>query len=151
MSRALDRWESLKAGLVGAGSSLLLVGLMGLVGTGWTRWRAIPALWPTPQAGLGFWVSGAIAALAGFLFAVTYRYVIREDQNPHLKSGAVGAFGLVRGLAQVDVTWQTAEMPWRLLASVVYSLVLFAVVQVMVDRAIAQHWIQPFPSTDSTS
>jgi 6,7-dimethyl-8-ribityllumazine synthase len=43
-----------------------------------------------------------IAIVSGFLFGITYRYVIRTDQNDHLNSGAVLAFGLVRGFAQID-------------------------------------------------
>ncbi len=39
-----------------------------------------------------------IPIATGFLFAVTYRYIIRNDQNPHLKDGAVLAFAIIRTL-----------------------------------------------------
>ena len=46
----------------------------------------------------------AIALLSGFLFGVTYRYIIRTDSNSHLKEGAILAFGLVRGGGLAEMT-----------------------------------------------
>jgi hypothetical protein len=42
--------------------------------------------------------------LSGFLFGVTYRYLVRDDTNPHLKGGAVAAFALVRGLVPLQLS-----------------------------------------------
>ena len=39
---------------------------------------------------------------SGFLFAVTYRYIVRRDRNSHLKSGAILAFACVRSFAAID-------------------------------------------------
>ena len=61
----------------------------------------LSSLW-SGFAGLTLLVNGAIATLSGSLFALTYRYAIRQDDNPQLKGGVVLAFALVRGLAQVD-------------------------------------------------
>ncbi|NJN88715.1 MAG: hypothetical protein HC881_23575, partial [Leptolyngbyaceae cyanobacterium SL_7_1] len=47
-------------------------------------------------------LQGAIALATGFLFGVSYRYIVRQDENSHLKSGAILAFGIIRGLAQID-------------------------------------------------
>ncbi len=47
-------------------------------------------------------ISGAI--ISGFLFGVTYRYVVRNDDNPHLKDGTVAAFALVRGLVPLQLS-----------------------------------------------
>jgi len=47
-------------------------------------------------------ISGAI--ISGFLFGVTYRYVVRNDDNPHLKDGTVVAFALVRGLVPLQLS-----------------------------------------------
>ncbi|HEY9749795.1 MAG TPA: hypothetical protein V6C63_14010, partial [Allocoleopsis sp.] len=91
-------------------------------------------------------ISGAIAILAGFLFGVTYRYVIREDQNPHLKSGAVLAFGLVRGLAQVDVGFNLQGTLWPFGVLAVESILLFAIARLALDAAIRQGWVRPFNS-----
>ena len=49
-------------------------------------------------------LEAAISIVTGFLFGVTYRYIVRTDRNDHLNTGAVLAFGLVRGLAQLDVS-----------------------------------------------
>jgi hypothetical protein len=50
-----------------------------------------------------FLISVAIAFFCGFLFGVTYRYIIRTDKNPQLKAGGVMAFGLIRGLTQIEM------------------------------------------------
>lgn len=52
-------------------------------------------------------MSGAIAFFSGLLFGVTYRYLIRSDKNPQLKAGGVLAFGLVRGLTQIELGWNS--------------------------------------------
>ncbi|MFN4832683.1 MAG: hypothetical protein ACK5AW_07595, partial [Pseudanabaena sp.] len=39
---------------------------------------------------------------SGFLFAVTYRYIVRRDRNSHLKSGAILAFACIRSFATID-------------------------------------------------
>jgi hypothetical protein len=88
----------------------------------------------------------AIAIAAGFLFGVTYRYIIRTDCNGHLNSGAVLAFGLVRGLAQVDVG---GLEPIQILANglvVLESVVLFAIARAAIDYALSVRWIAPFKS-----
>ncbi len=51
-------------------------------------------------------ISGAI--ISGFLFGVTYRYVVRNDDNPHLKDGTVAAFALVRGLVPLQLSTKFA-------------------------------------------
>ena len=95
---------------------------------------------------LHLWVSSAIALLGGFLFGVTYRYVIREDSNPHLKSGAVLAFGLVRGLAQVDIGLHVPGAIWPFVVLGLESVVLFAIARLVLDGAIDQGWVKPFNS-----
>lgn len=91
-------------------------------------------------------ISGTIASFAGFLFGVTYRYIVREDQNPHLKSGAVLAFGLVRGLAQVDAGFNLQGTLWPFGLLAVESIVLFAIARLSLDAALQQQWIKPFNS-----
>ncbi|MBM0740932.1 hypothetical protein JOY44_04750 [Phormidium sp. CLA17] len=140
----IERWESLRAGGIGAIAAGMLFTLFTLINS---RWSLAPtnslALHPD-SIGVTLAVSGAIAVLSGFLFAVTYRYVIRHDQNVHLKSGAVAAFGLVRGLAQLDIGWQSGVAPLPLLAVMLESLVLFAGVRMALDWAIAESKIKPF-------
>ncbi|MDX2244158.1 MAG: hypothetical protein NW224_26085 [Leptolyngbyaceae cyanobacterium bins.302] len=138
-----ERWQSFKVGGLGAIAAALIFGLMVQVNS-WAT-LSFPELdgLVTWQAGVAVIVSGAIAKFSGFLFAVTYRYIIRQDQNPHLRSGAVGAFGLVRGLALAEMTWQEAS-PWVLAVLLLESFALFGGIRMVLDWAFAQGWLQPF-------
>ncbi len=143
-----ERWESLKAGMVGAIAAGLLFSLLALLET-----QLLALDWPILLAGVHrswgvpFLISLAIVMLAGFLFAVTYRYVIRQDQNFHLGSGAVMAFGLVRGLAQIDVGVQAQFAPATLVLMVLESVLLFAGLRLVLDGAIRQGWLKPFSNS----
>jgi len=102
---------------------------------------------------LNFAFKGSIALLAGFLFGVTYRYGIRRDTNPQLKSGVVLAFGLVRAFGQLDagLLFEAGKMPalQELLPFVVRSVesvLLFAIAGFFLDWAIGRSWIKPFDS-----
>lgn len=141
-----ERWQSLKAGTLGAIVAALMFGiLVQLNSVASAQMGGLTGL-PTWENGVLLIADGAIAKLSGFLFAVTYRYIMRQDQNPHLKSGAVGAFGLVRGLALVELGLQTQASPLVLVALVVESFLLFGGVRFVLDWAIAQGWIKPFVS-----
>ncbi|MEM6256538.1 MAG: hypothetical protein AAF821_26830, partial [Cyanobacteria bacterium P01_D01_bin.156] len=106
LARALDpeRIESVKAGIIAA-----LVGLaVGVVLVGLDSFLAGSGALTQP------WVLQAIrrivvGTVCCFLFGVTYRYIIRQDPNPHLRSGAVGAFALTRSLSQLE-TIQISEL-----------------------------------------
>jgi hypothetical protein len=95
---------------------------------------------------LHWWISAAIAVFSGFLFGTTYRYIIRTDSNPHLKSGGIMAFGLVRGLAQVDVgiSYTSNIMPLVVVAG--ESILWFALAALILDITMQLGWIQPFQS-----
>ncbi|HEY9820085.1 MAG TPA: hypothetical protein V6D35_04805, partial [Candidatus Sericytochromatia bacterium] len=108
-----ERIESLKAGILTA-LSFTLAYSIALVGNSLVlaQFEELAALQiPTP---VNLLVKVAVAGLSGFLFGVTYRYVIRDDENPHLKSGAVLAFGLVRGLALLEVEQNWMDSFWLL-------------------------------------
>jgi hypothetical protein len=81
---------------------------------------------------------------SGFLFGVTYRYIIRTDRNDHLNSGAVLAFGLVRGLAQVDGSKFELSQLWLDGIILAQSILLFSIARYAIDYALAQGWILPF-------
>ena len=81
-----------------------------------------------------------VAVVSGFLFGVTYRYVIRGDRNPHLQDGAVLAFGLVRGLAVIEGTEFT---PWWGLV-LLESVVCFAIARLALDIALRLKLLKPF-------
>lgn len=131
-----ERVESLKAGLLSAGSAALIFPLIALLNDFLVS--------RYPSVSMNYWISGAIALFAGFLFGVTYRYIIREDENSHLKSGAVLAFGLVRGLAQVEmgIANQSAVIP--IVSYAVESVLLFAIARLVLDWGMSLGWIQRF-------
>jgi hypothetical protein len=74
------------------------------------------------------------------LFGLTYRYVIRTDRNSHLQSGAVLAFGLVRGLAPI----QDLRLSWLIGLQIGESLLLFGAAALLIDWLIEQGWIKRF-------
>jgi uncharacterized membrane protein len=131
-----ERIESIKAGGIAA-ASVALVFPMTILANDLvaTRFAAVP---------MNYWVSGAIALFAGFLFGITYRYVIRQDDNSHLKSGAVLAFGLVRGLAQVDIGISIHSTIVPVVVMAVESILLFEIARLILDWAMTQGWIQRF-------
>jgi hypothetical protein len=143
MNNSIERLESIKAGSCGAISAGIGYGAVA-IGVDWFARSGISASLPTLTFDLNTLVQLAIAATGGFLFGMTYRYIIRTDRNHHLKSGAVLAFGLVRGLAQVEVTDFALD---RLLLNgvlVVESLLVFAIARYALDYALAVRWIAPF-------
>jgi hypothetical protein len=92
-------------------------------------------------------VKVAIALLSGFLFGVTYRYIVRSDRNSHLGDGAVLAFSLVRGFAPVEVTDNLIQNAWVLSVVGVESLFCFAIARLFLDFALDRYWIKPFSSS----
>ncbi|MEO1522047.1 MAG: hypothetical protein AAFU78_14880 [Cyanobacteria bacterium J06633_2] len=143
-----DRIESLKAGVIGAIALGLAFAGLSLLHVLW-RHTPLATLGFIPIYGIGLegLISGAIALVSGFLFGVTYRYIVRTDDNPHLKAGAVGAFGLVRGLSQVDIGLLLHGNRWLLLLLVGESMAMMAIAQVVMDWSFRQQWIQPFGQT----
>jgi hypothetical protein len=89
-------------------------------------------------------LEAAISIVTGFLFGVTYRYIVRTDRNDHLNSGAVLAFGLVRGLAQIDVSKFELNQIWIDGLIVGKSILLFSVARYLLDLALTAGWVLPF-------
>ncbi len=143
---ATERIESLKAGTLAALSFTLAYSIT-VVGNNLVlveQFDVLAALQITST--VDFLVRIAIASLSGFLFGVTYRYVIRDDENPHLKSGAVLAFGLVRGLAPVEVEQNLTAAFWLLGVLGVESVLCFLVARLTLDLALHRHWVKSFKS-----
>ncbi|WP_416675255.1 hypothetical protein [Egbenema bharatensis] len=142
-----ERIESLKAGIFGAiGAGLALGGLevVGLIVRRMGAGEPIANLFSRHSLSwewIGL-VPRAIVLFSGFLFGVTYRYVMRQDQNPQLKMGAVMAFGLVRGLAHVGelAQWDGVRSGIQILDSVL----LFTGAGLALDWALRRGWIKPF-------
>ncbi len=139
-----ERIDSLKAGALGAIAAGLGFSLVVLA----QSWLFVP-LGLQLQLGLSSWdgwqlgLAMAIALCSGALFGITYRYVVRQDDNPHLRSGAILSFGLVRGLAQVDGGQLLQGNVWPAGIGVAESLWLFAIAATVIDWGIAWGWLKP--------
>jgi hypothetical protein len=136
MHDRVERIESVKAGSLGGITAGIGYGTIGSLE------RFLLGGYSQPLISLGLEL--AIAIAAGFLFGVTYRYIIRTDCNSHLNAGAVLAFGLVRGLAQVDVGGLELIQILANGVMVVESVVLFAIARAAIDYALSVRWIAPF-------
>ncbi|MEQ9234038.1 hypothetical protein [Coleofasciculus sp. E2-BRE-01] len=141
-----ERIESLKAAILGGLSLALTYCAIALLHS-----LLLSTLSPAlslldVQANLTLLIKVAIAFLSGFLFGVTYRYAIRDDQNPQLKAGVVFAFGLVRGLAVIEGQPDITDTVWVWGILVSESLIEFAIARFTLDWAIQRRWIKPFTS-----
>jgi hypothetical protein len=145
MHDRLERIESIKAGSLG--------GIAGGIVYGVTISIDRFLLHESSQSLLCLSLQVAIAIVCGFLFGVTYRYIIRTDRNDHLNDGAVLAFGLVRGLAQVDVKDFALSQVWVDVLIIAKSVVMFAIARYAIDYALKANWVLPFtqPSQQSVS
>ena len=86
----------------------------------------------------------AIALLSGFLFGVTYRYIIRTDSNSHLKEGAILAFGLVRGGGLAEMTDPLLDNGIFFAIVLLEGIIGFAIARFCLDIALARQWLKPF-------
>ena len=141
-SLVTERIESVKAGIVGAGTFAVAELIFFLARA--TSIYAFPTYNLTPVFLNGeFLLQVAIGAVSGFLFGVTYRYIIRGDRNSHLNDGAVLAFGLVRGLALIENNLVLSELV-SLIFLIVQSIICFAIARFVLDLAISSKFIKPF-------
>ncbi len=130
-----ERIESVKAGLLGA-IAFVSAEIMAFWCQTWL-FKTAQLVWDVELL-----LQLAIGAIAGFLFGVTYRYIIRGDRNSHLNDGAVLAFGLVRGLASIENKVITFD--WSMVILVIQSLICFAIARWLLDLAMAKKLIKPF-------
>ena len=130
-----QRIESLKAGVIAGLSFAVAYGIVTLLNF-FVIVRQIEAL--------NLLLGGAIAVISGFLFGITYRYIIRQDENLHLKDGAVLAFSLVRGLAPVELQANFSASFWYLGIFAVESIFCFAIARFSLDLALDRKWVKPF-------
>ncbi|MEM8807942.1 MAG: hypothetical protein AAGF01_18125 [Cyanobacteria bacterium P01_G01_bin.38] len=129
-----ERIESIKAGLIAA----IAGGLTTLFF--WSIKITFTDVSLAPESILAI----AITIFCAFLFGITYRYIIRQDANPHLRSGALGAFALVRGLSQIEATWGDALPLMSYAAMLGESFGLFAIAKLALDWAIGREFVKPF-------
>jgi hypothetical protein len=137
-----ERIESVKSGIVGAGAfaiaELSTILIKTIVVNNFLQYNLTLTVVDAellPQL--------AIGTVSGFLFGVTYRYVIRDDRNSHLNDGAVLAFSLVRGLALVENHLILPELLF-LLFQIIQSIICFAIARLILDLAMARQLIKPF-------
>ncbi len=136
MHDKVERIESVKAGSLGgitAGVGYVLIAML-----------ETPILPEYSRSLISLGLAAAISIVTGFLFGITYRYIIRTDRNDHLNSGAVLAFGLVRGLAQIDVSNFERSQIWLDISIVAESILLFSIARYAIDRALVAGWVLPF-------
>jgi hypothetical protein len=140
-----ERIESLKAGILAAFCLIIAFFLTNLVNNLVlaTNFEQLASL-ATDSLNLQSLVSAGIVSFCGLLFGVTYRYIIRADKNPQLKAGGVLAFGLVRGLTQVEVglSYSKNVLPFVVLG--VESILWFGLAAFFLDTAMQLGWIKPF-------
>jgi hydrogenase/urease accessory protein HupE len=127
----VERIASIKAGLVTAIALAAVAGLGALIN---------PALMKVPTIALDI----GIAAFSGFLFGITYRHLVGDGQDDHLQSGAIGAFALVRGLAQGELFWVYGANLWVVGIAIIESFVMFGLAALLLDIALDRQWIQRF-------
>ncbi len=140
-SLVIERIESVKAGILGAVAFTVAELVIILAKTLIVELVAKPEA--TAVVDWQLLIQLAIGSISGFLFGVTYRYIIRDDRNFHLNDGAVLAFGLVRGLALVEVNFVLSEL-LSLLFLVFQSIICFAIARFILDLAISRKIIKPF-------
>lgn len=146
-SLVTERIESVKAGIVSAGAFVLteIVILVALVAqdSGFNLVPELNLVTATMSIDGAWLVRLIIGAVSGFLFGVTYRYIIRGDCNSHLNDGAVLGFGLVRGLALIENNLILSEL-LSVLFLIIQSIVCFAIARFVLDLAMARKFIKPF-------
>ncbi len=160
-----ERLESLKAGVFAAMAVVCTYWLISLLMWGFSslgynlelensgflfRFQVINAL-----------LGSTFAIFSGFLFGVTYRYIVREDTNSHLETGAIAAFALVRGMAQLEVVsqdWLSDNHQSILISSLWFpklnipmiilifgeSFLWFAAARLILDLTMKQGWLKRF-------
>jgi len=140
-----ERLESLKAAII-AGLSFSLVFILVYILKNLLFKKFFSELDNTSIVTLNWhwFASVGIAGFSGFLFGITYRYIIREDKNLQLKSGSVMAFGLVRGLAEIDMGLNHSLAILPLIMLVLESILEFAIAAFILDTAIKFGWVKAF-------
>ncbi|MEM6449390.1 MAG: hypothetical protein AAF703_03650 [Cyanobacteria bacterium P01_D01_bin.105] len=130
------RIASIQAGLVGA----VAVAIAACVAWGLAVALSLAFLLPTSL--IEWLINIAIALSCGFFFGVTYRYIVRQDDNLHLGSGAVGAFAFVRSLAQIEATWNDRLTPLFWLLVTGESFLWFATARYALDWAMRRQLVE---------
>eukprot|EP00531_Pseudo-nitzschia_arenysensis_P011249 CAMPEP_0116135934 /NCGR_PEP_ID=MMETSP0329-20121206/11455_1 /TAXON_ID=697910 /ORGANISM="Pseudo-nitzschia arenysensis, Strain B593" /LENGTH=229 /DNA_ID=CAMNT_0003630767 /DNA_START=153 /DNA_END=842 /DNA_ORIENTATION=+ len=146
-----QRIESLKSVVLGA-----LSGGIALTPIAYLHYVALSSVPNTAQ-----WeFTTDMSSLEAALFAIVYRYAVRaNDNNPMLNQGVVGAFVVVRTLANIQVTDTCQSVPlrcgpplgyfdWNMIQQAAWggveSAFLFGAASLAMEFAFKQNWISKF-------
>ncbi|MEA5486244.1 MULTISPECIES: hypothetical protein [Pseudanabaena] len=148
-----DRIESFKAGFLGAIASVFAFFAIALLHHFLQNFLSVQLISSFELSNpFILLIKLGIIGFSGFLFAVTYRYIVRRDRNSHLKSGAILAFACIRSFGAIDHDLPTLTLlPLVQLALVSAILLLenvawLAIVQSLLETAIQYKWIAAFGS-----
>ncbi|MBD2177102.1 hypothetical protein H6F42_09290 [Pseudanabaena sp. FACHB-1998] len=152
-----DRLESFKAGFLGAIASVLSFFAIAILHNLLQNYLTSVQLIGSFELGkpLTLFIKLGMIGFSGFLFAVTYRYIVRRDRNSHLKSGAILAFACIRSFATLDrdlsalTDFTTASLIAIALPSallLIENIAWLAIVQSILETAIQNKWIAAFGS-----
>ncbi|KAG9452622.1 hypothetical protein H6P81_005526 [Aristolochia fimbriata] len=136
--KQVERFESVKAAAVSA-----IVGT--LAGT--------PLLLPTVATESELFLHLGVILVSCALFGVTFRYTVRRDlDNIQLKTGTSAAFGLIKGLAELEagppLEFSTGSFVAHVLDGAVYvsqSLLTFLFASIALDYCFKLGILSPFP------
>ncbi|MEM8642871.1 MAG: hypothetical protein AAGG51_29250 [Cyanobacteria bacterium P01_G01_bin.54] len=146
--RLLEQIESVRAGLWGAMLLTLVEGGLLALQTGLAHYDI--RLFPQSSTAVAI----AVALSSGFLFGIAYRYIVRQDDNPHLRQGAVLAFTGVRwgALLEAHPQWWSEPEQWPgAIAIGLATVVAFGVTRWGLDRALRQGWLKPLSSAPQST
>ena len=148
-----DRIESFKAGFLGAIASVFAFFAIALLHHFLQNFLSVQLISSFELSSpFILLIKLGMIGFSGFLFAVTYRYIVRRDRNSHLKSGAILAFACIRSFGAIDRDLPTLTLlPLVQLALVSAILLLenvawLAIVQSILETAIQNKWIAAFGS-----
>ena len=148
-----DRIESFKAGFLGAIASVFAFFAIAILHHFLQNFLTVQLI-SSFELGNPFilLIKLSMIGFSGFLFAVTYRYIVRRDRNSHLKSGAILAFACIRsfGTIERDLSALTllplTQMAFAIAILLLENIAWLAIVQSILETAIQNKWIAAFGS-----
>jgi hypothetical protein len=152
-----DRIESFKAGFLGAIASVFAffaIALMHHFLQNFLTVHLTGQLISSFELGspLILLIKLSMIGFSGFLFAVTYRYIVRRDRSSHLKSGAILAFACIRGFATIErdlpalTLLPLTQMAFAIAILLLENILWLAIVQSILETSIQHQWIVAFGS-----
>lgn len=142
MPELAERIESVRAGVWGAIALATVEGAEFMIQSAFMERYPQAVFWLPSRPELAI----AIALGCGFLFGIAYRYIVRDETNPHLRQGAVWAFSGVRfgALLEAHPEWVWQSEQWLGAIAVGMETVLaFGLASLTLDFALHKTWLKP--------